>query len=122
FGDVEAGETAGPAAETISIDEFGRLDLRVVRILEAARIQGADRLLRLKVSLGEGGERQVVAGIAQHYRPEELVGRQAVLVANLKPARIRGVESQGMLLAAEDGDRIVLLSPEQAVNPGSKVR
>ncbi|HEX6988392.1 MAG TPA: methionine--tRNA ligase [Bacillota bacterium] len=118
---AEAGAGAAAAPE-IDIDEFGRLDLRVVHILEAAHVEGTDRLLRLKVSLGTGGERQVVAGIAGHYRPEDLVGRQAVLVANLKPARIRGVDSQGMLLAASDGQRVVLLSPEQPVTPGSRVR
>ena len=121
-GEASGQEPAAGAAPEITIEEFARLDLRVVRILEAEPVPGADRLLKLKVSLGSGGERQVVAGIARHYQPEDLVGRQAVLVANLKPARIRGVESQGMLLAAADDGRVVLVAPEQAVNPGSKVR
>ncbi|HEY8449250.1 MAG TPA: methionine--tRNA ligase, partial [Bacillota bacterium] len=111
-----------PASDDeVTIDQFARLDLRVVEIVAAEPVPGADRLLRLRVSLGDE-ERQVVAGLAQHYRPDELVGRRAVLVANLKPARIRGVESQGMLLAAEADGRLALIAPEQPLPPGSKVR
>lgn len=105
----------------LPIQEFQKLDLRVGRILSAERIEGADKLLKLFVDLGEE-ERTVVAGIAQHYDLESLVGKSVVLVANLAPAKIRGVVSQGMVLAADSGDRVVLVSPESDVPLGSKVR
>lgn len=110
-----------PASDGLSIQEFQKLDLRVGRILAAERVTGADKLLKLFVDLGEE-ERTVVAGIAQFYEPESLVGRSVVVVANLVPARIRGVVSQGMVLAADSGQQVVLVSPEQSVPPGSKVR
>lgn len=130
FPRIDLGETPAPGAGNemppvttglVNLAEFQRLDLRVVEIVQAAVVPGANRLLQLTVDMGSG-TRQAVAGIASHYRPEELVGRQAVLVANLEPATIRGVRSEGMLLAAGDGERPVLLAPEQRVAPGSKVR
>ena len=108
-----------PEEAEISFEEFQKLDLRVAEIVEAERIPKTDRLLKLKVRCPE--ERTVVAGIAEHYAPEDLLGKQVVLLANLKPAKIRGVLSQGMILAAKDGERLVLLSPEEKVSPGSKV-
>ena len=105
-----------------SVDETG-LDipeLVIGKVLEAERHPNADRLLVLKIDLGSE-ERQLVAGIKGHYTAEELAGKQIVVAANLEPATLRGVESQGMLLAAADGDRIVILTPEKKVNPGSKV-
>ncbi|HWP57309.1 MAG TPA: methionine--tRNA ligase subunit beta [Candidatus Acidoferrales bacterium] len=104
----------------IPIEEFRKLDLRVGTVKSAEVHPNADRLLVLRVDLGEE-ERQIVAGIRRSYAPDELVGRQIVVVANLQYAQFRGVESQGMLLAASDGDRIVILSPEKAVAAGSKV-
>lgn len=104
----------------INIDEFRKLELRVGVVKSAEVHPKADRLLVLKVDLGTE-ERQIVAGIRAHYQPEELVGRQVVVVANLEPAVLRGIESQGMVLAASDGERIVVLSPEKAVAAGSKV-
>jgi methionyl-tRNA synthetase len=74
------------------------------------------------VDLGEGQPRQVVAGIARHYQPRELVGRQVVVVANLKPAKLRGVESRGMVLACVDGDSVRLVAPDAQLTPGAKVR
>jgi methionyl-tRNA synthetase len=109
------------AVDTVSIEEFGRLELRVAEVKAAERVAGADRLLRLQLDLG-GETRQVVAGIAAHYDPAALVGRRVVVVANLKPAVIRGQESRGMVLAAVDGDRVSLLGPDQPVALGSKVR
>ncbi|MEW6046429.1 MAG: methionine--tRNA ligase [Bacillota bacterium] len=107
----------------ITIDEFGHVDLRVARVLEAARIPGADKLLKLKVDVGEPEPRQIVAGIAQHYTPEQLAGKYIVVVANLKPARLRGEISQGMLLAASTADgRLTLVTPEAPIPPGSKVK
>ncbi|TYP57375.1 methionine--tRNA ligase [Thermosediminibacter litoriperuensis] len=105
----------------ISIDEFARIDLRVALVLEAARIEGADKLLKLKVKIGEE-ERQIVAGIAKHYSPEELVGKKIVVVANLKPAKLKGVESQGMLLAASTKDKLTLVTVENDIEPGAKVK
>ncbi len=104
----------------ITIDEFRKLDLRVATIKKAEPHPNADRLLVLQVDLG-GEERQIVAGIRGQYAPEELSGKQIVVVANLEPARLRGMESQGLLLAASDGDRIVILTPEKNVTPGVKV-
>lgn len=104
----------------ISIDEFKKLELKVATIIKAELHPNADKLLVLQVDLGSE-ERQIVAGIKAHYAPEELVGRQVVVVANLENAKLRGVESQGMLLAASDGERIVILIPEKKVSPGVKV-
>jgi methionine--tRNA ligase beta chain len=104
----------------ITIEEFRRLELKIGTVTSAEAHPNADRLFVLRVDLGSE-ERQIVAGIRRSYAPEELVGRQIVIVANLEPAQLRGVESQGMLLAASDGDRIVVLSPEKEVSAGSKV-
>lgn len=104
----------------ITIDEFRKLDLRVATIKKAEPHPNADRLLVLQVDLG-GEERQIVAGIRSQYTPEELLEKQIVVVANLEPARLRGMESQGMLLAASDGDRIVVLTPEKSVTSGAKI-
>lgn len=106
----------------LTIDEFARAELRVARILTAAPHPNADRLMVLEVDLGTE-RRQIVAGIRAHYTPEELVGRSIVVVANLQPATLRGVESQGMLLAASDGEgRLVLLTPEKPIGPGAVVK
>ena len=104
----------------ISIDEFGKLELKIATIIKAEHHPNADKLLVLQIDLGSE-ERQIVAGIKAHYAPEELVGRQVVVVANLETAKLRGVESQGMLLAASDADRIVIFIPEKKVSPGVKV-
>ena len=107
--------------EPLSIDEFLKVKLKTARILEAQKVAGADRLLQLKVDLG-GETRTIVAGIAARYAPETLVGKTVVVVANLKPARIRGVESQGMLLAASVDEQPIICTFEEAVPPGSTVR
>jgi len=119
-----ASNSAAPAAtgELITIDEFRRIDLRVATVLSAERVRGADRLLRLELDIGDGSRRQIVSGIAQHYAPEGMVGRQVIVVANLQPATIRGVSSHGMLLAAGDHGGLRLLAPEAAVTPGTAVR
>jgi methionyl-tRNA synthetase len=116
-----SGEGPGTAPELIEIDEFARLDLRVARIVSAEAHPKADRLLKMQVDLG-GETRQLVAGIAGSYRPEQLAGRLIVVVANLKPARLRGETSQGMLLAASSGETVSLLQPDQEVPPGARVR
>ena len=104
----------------ITIDEFRKLELRVGVVKSAEAHPNADKLLVLKVDLGSE-ERQIVAGIRAHYQPEELVGKQVVVVANLETATLRGLESQGMVLAASDGERVVFLTPEKKVNAGAKV-
>ena len=104
----------------ISIEEFRTLDLRIGTVTSAEPHPNADRLMVLKVDLGSE-ERQLVAGIRGHYGPEELTGRQLVVVANLKPTRLRGIESQGMILAASTDDQLVILTPEQPIAPGAKV-
>ncbi len=104
----------------ITFDEFKRMDLRVAKVKSATLVPGAKKLLRLEIDLG-GEERQIVAGIAEHYAPEDLVGKRIVVVANLKPARIRGIESQGMLLAATDGDKVILIVPDKDASPGAKI-
>ena len=104
----------------ISIDDFAKLDLRVAEVVAAREHPDADRLLVLDIRMGDQ-ERTIVAGIRGHYAPDALVGRQIVVVANLEPCELRGIESNGMLLAAHDGDRVVCLMPESAVASGSKV-
>jgi methionine--tRNA ligase beta chain len=107
---------------TISLDEFRAVDLRIATITAAAPHPNADRLVVLTIDLG-GEQRQLVAGIRLHYAPEDLVGKQIVVVANLQPATLRGVESQGMLLAASDGDgRLALVIPEKPVTAGAQVK
>lgn len=110
-----------PLAEAVDIDLFGQIDLRVVTVLEAEKVPKADKLLKLQVALGPE-KRTIVAGIAQHYQPQDLVGKQVVIVANLKPAKIRGIESQGMILAAADANGLAFLSPEKPVEAGSKAK
>lgn len=105
----------------ISLDEFKKLDLRVGKIVKAEPIAGADKLLRLEVDIGSE-TRELVAGLAQYYTPEQLIGRQIVILANLKPRVLKGVESQGMLLAADVNGEPVLLWPDREVPPGSIVR
>jgi len=104
----------------VTFAEFKRLDLRIGRVVSARRIPGTDKLLVLEVDLG-GETRQLVAGLAPYYTPESLVGREVVVVANLEPKVIRGVRSEGMLLAADVDGRPVLLRPDEEVPPGSPV-
>ncbi len=104
----------------IDFDDFKNLDLRVAEIKAAEKINKSDRLLKLTVLAPE--ERTVVAGIAEYYQPEELVGRQVVMVANLKPAKLMGITSHGMILAARDEQgRLTLSALADSVTPGSKV-
>ncbi|OGF63112.1 methionine--tRNA ligase subunit beta [Candidatus Giovannonibacteria bacterium RIFCSPHIGHO2_01_FULL_45_33] len=113
----------------ISYDDFKKIDLRIAKILTAERIEGSDKLLKLKVDLGSspsnssGREtRQIIGGIGKIYTPEELVGREIVIVANLEPRKLMGLESQGMLLAADDEGRPMLLAPYADVPPGSIIK
>ncbi len=104
----------------IEYDDFARLDLRVVEVLTAERVQKSKKLLRLEVKCG-AEQRQVVAGLAKHYTPEQLIGRKVLMLANLKPRKLMGLESQGMILAAEDDSGLAVLLPERDVPDGSSV-
>ncbi len=110
-----------PIAETISIDDFGRIDLRVAKILDAEYVADADKLLCLTLDLGIE-QRQVFAGIRSAYNPKQLIGRLTVMVANLAPRKMRFGESQGMLLAAGDGTSIYLLAPDSGAVPGMRIK
>jgi len=105
----------------ITFEDFQKVELRTARVIEARDHENADRLLVLKVDLGESGELQIVAGIRGHYAAEDLVGRTVVVVANLEPAKLRGEESQGMLLAVVDGETVRVLTPDGEVDPGLRV-
>ena len=105
-------DTAKKEDNRISFNDFLKVDLRVAQIVEAERIEKSEKLVKLQLSLGhELGKRQIVAGIAKHYSAEELVGRKIVVVANLKPAKLMGELSEGMLLAASDETQLSLLDP-----------
>ncbi len=106
----------------ISFDEFKNVDLRIAKVLSAEKVEKADKLLRLEVEVGEE-KRQIIAGLAQKFSAEDLVGKRVVIVANLKPAKIRGLESQGMLLAAEDANgEMSLVTVENEIATGAKVK
>jgi methionyl-tRNA synthetase len=113
---------AGAAAikPEIGIDDFGKIDLRVATIVNAEAVPKAKKLLKLEIDMGE--HRTIVAGIAEHYAPESLIGRQVIVVANLKPAKLMGILSQGMLLAAGEATGPVLIMPDRAVTPGAALR
>ena len=112
-----------PASATISINTFAQVDLRVGEVLRAERVPNADKLLRLEVDLAEAEPRQLLAGIAEWYAPEGLIGHKILVVANLQPRRMRGLESRGMLLAASDASGKPLLAtvPRETPN-GSRLR
>ena len=104
----------------ISFEDFKKIDLRVAKVLSAQDHPNADKLYVLRVDLGSE-ERQLVAGLREYYSQEQLLGKSVVIVANLEPAVLRGVESQGMLLAVQDGTEVKVIQPETDVTPGSKV-
>jgi methionyl-tRNA synthetase len=112
-------EESAPAIPEITIDEFAKIDLRVVKVLAAEKVKKADKLLLLTVDLGTE-QRTIISGIAKHYEPEQLVGQNVVMVVNLKPAKIRGIESRGMVLAASCDDKLQLVTADMP--PGSKVK
>lgn len=116
-------ETPAIAADTpIDIDTFLKIDLRIATVLAAENVEGADKLVRVTVDMGEG-RRTILAGIRSAYEPASLVGRQVVVVANLKPRKMRFGVSEGMLLAAGDGESgIFLVGPDPGAKPGIRVR
>jgi len=106
----------------ITIDDFKKVELKVAKVLEAEKVEGSEKLIKLQVDLGTE-KRQILAGIAQYYEPENLIGREIVIVANLEPRTLMGLESQGMLLAASGDDGVpVILVPEKEIPPGAGVR
>jgi methionyl-tRNA synthetase len=104
----------------INLEDFSKVQLRVAEVKQAEKVSGADKLLKLKVQVGSA-EKQLVAGIAQFYQPEELIGKKIIVVDNLKPATLRGITSQGMLLAAQDGKGLVLLTVDKDIGSGAKI-
>ena len=132
---LDTSDSAAPAAaaptppatseqsDAITIDDFAKIDLRVAVVLAAERVPKTDKLLKLDLDLGDE-QRTIVSGIAQFYEPEALVGRRIVIVANLKPAKLRGVESRGMLLAAggrAEGQDLGLITLDKDIPPGTRV-
>jgi methionine--tRNA ligase beta chain len=105
----------------INYDHFAAMELRVATVLAAERVEGSEKLLKLQLDLGEHGQRQIVAGIGKVYTPEELVGTQIIIVANLEPRALMGIESHGMLLAAGGQEGAALLRPDRPVPAGSKI-
>jgi methionine--tRNA ligase beta chain len=104
----------------ISFEEFKKIELKVGKVLNAEKIEGSEKLLKLIADLGDE-KRQLVAGIAKYYKPEDLIGKEIVVVVNLEPKKLMGAESQGMLLAANvDGEPVILI-PEKEVPPGTIV-
>lgn len=104
----------------ITYDDFKKVELKVVRVLRAERIEGSEKLLCLAVDIG-GEERQIIAGIGKRHAPEELIGKHIVIVANLEPRSLMGLESNGMVLAASGEDGPVILIPERDVSPGAVI-
>lgn len=119
--DVKIKQTVKSSTSEITIDDFKKVDLRVAEVISAEAVEQADKLLKLTINAGSG-PKTIVAGIAQKYSPEELVGRKVILVANLKPAKVRGIESQGMLLAAVGKKDMSILTIDKEMPTGTKVR
>lgn len=105
----------------ITFDDFRKLDIRIGKILSAEKVEGTDKLLKLEIDFGVE-KRQLVAGIAETYQPDQLLGKEVPVLMNLEPRKIRGTESQGMILAADAGGKPVLMHPAREVPPGSVVR
>lgn len=121
---AEAKKEAKPAAAAageITIDDFAKIDLRVATVIAAERVPKTDKLIKLQVKIGDE-ERTIVSGIAQHYEPENLIGKNVIVIANLKPAKLRGIESRGMVLAASDGEGNLVLADAPGIASGSKVK
>jgi methionyl-tRNA synthetase len=118
---VQPVQAAAPQTAQISIDDFAKIELRVGKILAAERVPKSSKLLKLQVDLGTE-TRQIVAGIGTKYEPDALIGRLVAVVANLKPAKLMGIESQGMILAAGDKEVTALLAYVEPVQPGMKIK
>jgi methionyl-tRNA synthetase len=118
----EQKEMSNNLKSEITIDDFAKIDLKVGRILSAEKVEKADKLLKLEIDLGFE-KRTILSGIAKHFSPEEIVGKQVVVVANLAPRKMRGIESNGMILMAEDKEgKLYFVKPESVIENGSEVR
>lgn len=107
----------------VKIDDFLKIDIRVVEIKEAERVEGSEKLIKLKVDIGEGEERQIIAGVGKSYEPENLINKKAIAIINLEPRKMMGLESQGMILATgDDLENISLLTPDKDVASGGTIR
>jgi len=107
----------------VSFDEWSKLDLRVAKIIEVENIEGADKLYKIKLDVGEIGQRVICAGIKKHYSKDDLKSKIVIVFVNLTPRKLKGIESRGMLLAAvnQDESKVILISPEKDIDVGSKV-
>ena len=105
----------------ISYDEFSKLDIRVALVEKVEKVPKADKLLKLSIDLGTE-KRTIVAGLAEFYNPKDLIGKKIVILANLEPRKLRGILSEGMLLAADDGKNVSMLIPDKDITPGSKIK
>jgi methionyl-tRNA synthetase len=122
----KANENAGaktiPGKEPVSFDDFSRIDIRTATILEAEKVPKTDKLLKLKIDTGID-IRTIVSGIAEYYEPEAIIGKQISIVANLEPRKIKGIESKGMILMAEDKNgKLVMVTPADKVSNGSMIK
>ncbi len=113
----------------VTIDDFAKLDIRVVKVIEADRMEGSEKLLKVKVIIGKDGEtgtdevRQILSGIGKSYQPEDIINKQLLAIVNLEPRKMMGEESQGMILATgDDIEHITLIAPITEVEPGSQIR
>jgi len=104
----------------VSVKELGKLDIRIGNVVKAERVPKSEKLLKLEVELAKE-RRTLVAGVAEHYRPEELIGKQVAVIVNLEPAKLMGIKSEGMLLAAVEEGKISLLTVDKPVKPGARV-
>ncbi|GAJ18790.1 unnamed protein product, partial [marine sediment metagenome] len=107
--------------ELISYEDFQKLDIRVALVEKVEKVPKADKLYKLTVSLGEE-KRTLVAGLAQLYKADELTGKRIIILANLEPRKLRGITSEGMLLAADDGENVSILVPDKDISPGSTIK
>jgi methionyl-tRNA synthetase len=117
---VEKKSEAAPVKPEIVYDDFAKLDLRTGKILSAEKVEKADKLLKLEVDLGFE-KRTIVSGIAMHFKPEEIIGRQVVVVVNLAPRKMKGITSNGMILMAEAGGKLYFVNPDEDVAAGAGV-
>ena len=114
--------TPAPVQENVAFDDFLKLDIRVGKVLECKKVPKADKLLQFKIDDGMGG-RTIVSGIAKYYAPEDLVGKEVCFIANFAARKLKGVESQGMILSAENADgSLVVIGPQGEVKPGCQVK
>lgn len=105
----------------VSFEDFKKLEIKIGKVLSVEKVEGADKLLKLQVDFGSE-QRQIVSGIAEFYSPDDLVGKEFPFIFNLEPRTIRGVESQGMIMAVDTGSSIVLLNPDKEVPEGSTIK